>query len=65
MAGSESHAMETAWQSYSPCRFLYAKVDAQCLERASAICHKMLEKHPGMGGKTDGRFHWEVKVKNQ
>lgn len=48
MAGSESHGMGMARQSYSRCRYLYAKVGAQCLERASArasaICHKMLEK---------------------
>lgn len=54
MAGSESHGMGMARQSYSRCRYLYAKVGAQCLERASAICHKMLEKEL-RNGRNNGR----------
>lgn len=58
---AQSHGMGTACQSYCPCRCLYAKVGAQCLGRASVICHKMLEKE-FRNGRNNG---WEISLGNQ
>lgn len=46
---------------YSSRRCLCAKVGAQCLERASAICCKCWERNSGMGETIAVVFHWEIK----
>lgn len=50
-----------ARQSYSPCQCLHAKVGAWCWERASALCHKLLEKELGNGRSNS----WESSLGNQ
>lgn len=46
---------------YSSRRCLCARVGAQCLERASAICYKRWERNSRMGEIIAVVFQWEIK----